>query len=293
MNRILVLGGSGILGSELCRLLEESNIDYSAPRSRDLDIRNRELLFNYVNDYGPNWIVNCAAWTNVEAAEENFSASRELNEMAVSNLVAAAKNANCFLIHISTDYVFDGNSTKPYSETSRVNPINKYGESKLRGEKILLSNYGDYCFVVRTSWLYGAKGKNFVKSVALKALREEQAVVVDDQIGSPTNSKDLAHGLVSIIHNPPKPGIYHYSNQGECSWFELAQFIYQAVGKDSNLVQPIKSDRINFKAKRPLYSLLSKAKWESRNVSELYHWKESLRKALPKIIDELRQEGAL
>lgn len=288
MTRILILGGSGILGSELCRQLELKGFDYAAPRSYDLDIRDSESLVDYVNGQRPNWIVNCAAWTNVEAAEEDFSAACELNEEAISNLVAAAKEINSNILHISTDYVFDGQASEPYSEESPVNPINSYGKSKLQGEKYLLENYGSHSFIVRTSWLYGVDGKSFVKSMVSSALRNLSVQVVVDQIGSPTSSKDLAGGLISLIQNPPKQGIYHYSNQGQCSWFEFAREIYESLGKDPNLVQPINTDRLNLKAKRPLFSLLNKAKWEANNLPKIPQWKDSYMKLLPEILDNLK-----
>jgi dTDP-4-dehydrorhamnose reductase len=198
MERILLLGGSGILGTEVLRILQNEKIDYVAPRSSDLDIRIKKLVNDLVQDFKPTWIINCAAWTNVDGAEIFYEDACELNGVAVENIATAAESIGCRVIHISTDYVFDGESEAPYKEDSLVNSINRYGESKLRGEKALLTALPG-SFVVRTSWLYGVNGKNFVKTIVGKALRNEPARVVYDQVGSPTSAKDLAAGIVSII----------------------------------------------------------------------------------------------
>ena len=154
MERILLLGGSGILGSEVLRLLQNENLDYLTPTSRLLDIRDRVQLSKFVSDYKPAWIINCAAWTNVDSAESSIQESRAINARAVENLGIAANLFDVKVVHISTDYVFNGESSEPYSENSPVNPLNKYGESKLKGERALLAVLPS-AYVIRTSWLYG------------------------------------------------------------------------------------------------------------------------------------------
>ena len=287
MERILLLGGSGILGSEVLHLLQNEDLDYVAPTSRDLDITNKDQLLKFISEFKPAWIVNCAAWTIVDGAESSFEEARQLNVVTVENLGIAADLFECKVIHISTDYVFDGESSEPYLETSPVHPLNKYGESKLQGERSLLAVLPS-AYVVRTSWLYGILGKNFVKTIAGKALRSEEVRVVDDQVGSPTSARDLATGILSILKNRPEPGIYNYSNRGSCSWFELAQRIYETVGADKGLVHPISSASLSFIAKRPKFSLLSKEKWISAGLSEVPNWEDSLELLLPEIISELR-----
>jgi len=293
MSRILILGGSGILGSEVLNQLQVRNIDYVSPKSSDLDIRDRGSLESFIGDFKPNWIINCAAWTNVDGAEDSFDSALELNSVAVKNIAEVAKKYECPMIHISTDYVFDGASSNPYSETAPVNPVNRYGQSKLQGETTLLSAYPEGSYVIRTSWLYGTKGKNFVKTMAKKALNGENARVVDDQEGSPTSARDLAIGIIQLIESQPVPGIYHYSNTGSCSWFELAQAIYEKVGADSNLVEPIPSASLDLNAKRPRYSLLSKEKWNSAGISEIPDWESSLETLLPEILAEIRESEKL
>jgi dTDP-4-dehydrorhamnose reductase len=287
MTHILLLGGSGILGSEVLHQLQLGNFEYVAPRSSDLDIRDFNSVFKYIKDFKPEWIINCAAWTNVDGAEESFDEACQLNVSAVSNIAEAANQCGSKVIHISTDYVFDGDSLTPYRENSAVSPINKYGKSKLKGEEVLITVLGT-AYVVRTSWLYGASGKNFVKTIVGKALRQEPARVVDDQVGSPTSARDLAQGIISIVKVQPEPGIYNFSNEGSCSWFELAQAIYEIVGADSSLVEPISSIELSMAAERPKFSLLSKEKWKSAGLSEAQGWQSSLELVLPNIISELK-----
>jgi dTDP-4-dehydrorhamnose reductase len=290
MERILLLGGSGILGTEVLRMLENEKIEYVAPRSSDLDIRSRNEVSNLVQDYKPTWIINCAAWTNVDGAENSFGEACELNEVAVGIIGTAAESVGCKVVHISTDYVFDGESETPYEEDSPVNPKNKYGESKLRGEKTLLAVLPS-SFVIRTSWLYGVKGKSFVKTIAGKALRNEPARVVDDQVGSPTSATDLATAIISVIRIQPEPGIYNFSNEGTCSWFKLAKTIYENVGADPELVEAIDSASLNLKANRPKFSLLNKDKWKAAQLSQVPEWNSSLESMLPEIVAELKQVG--
>ncbi len=292
MERVLLFGGSGILGTEVLRVLQNEKINYVAPRSSDLDIRNMNLVSDFVQDFKPTWIINCAAWTNVDGAEESFEEACELNEVAVENIAIAAKSIDCKVVHISTDYVFDGESETPYKEDSLVNPINRYGESKLRGEKALMAVLAG-TFVVRTSWLYGVTGKNFVRTIVGKALRNEPARVVDDQVGSPTSAKDLTAGIVSIMRIQPAPGIYNFSNEGSCSWFELARTVYKNVGADPELVEAIDSNSLNLKAKRPKFSLLNKDKWKAAHLSEVPEWRSSLELVLPEIVTELKQLGGV
>jgi len=288
MNRILLLGGSGILGSEVLSRLQIEDMEYFAPRSSDLDVRNKVSLQSIASDFKPNWIINCTGWTNVDGAEGSFGAALDINEAAVRNIAEVATQINSRIIHISTDYVFDGTSPEPYDENAQVKPLNKYGQSKLRGENALLELIPTMTFIIRTSWLYGKSGKNFVKTIAKKATLNELVQVVDDQIGSPTSARDLAEAIISITDNPPMPGIYNFSNKGICSWFELARTIYKKVGSNPELVEAISSSSLNLKAKRPNYSLLSKNKWDSTGLTEIPKWEISLEVLLPEILTEIQ-----
>ena len=289
MNRLLILGGSGILGSEVVLKASELNIEYHAPSSRNLDVRNYENLLSVVCQFKPTWIINCVAWTNVEGSETAFDQAVILNVHAVENLARAADVVGSLLVHISTDYVFDGTSVIPYETTHPTNPINKYGLSKQLGEAVLLENYSASSFIIRTSWLYGAKGKNFVKTLCGKALENETAQVVADQVGSPTNARDLASGIFELIEKMPSPGIYHFANQGSCSWFEFARLIYRLSGANPDLVNSITSSSLNLKAVRPKFSVLSVDTWESSGLGRINSWQEALEKNFPEILFEMNR----
>jgi dTDP-4-dehydrorhamnose reductase len=293
MTSFLILGGSGILGSEVIRSANRLGLDYVAPRSSDLDIRNRSLVDEFISNYQPNWIINCAAWTDVEGAEDSISSADELNARAVGNLAAAALKNGSSLIHFSTDYVFDGNSSSAYEVSDSTNPINQYGASKLRGELAVTDSGLESGYAVRTSWLYGAQGKNFVKTMARKALSGEPVNVVDDQIGSPTSARDLAAATFEIVTGKPKSGIYHFANQGSCSWYEFAQEIFKLAEAPIEMVKPIGSDAFKVKAKRPKNSVLSTVKWQDSNLSKIPRWQESLEALFPEILAEIEREKTL
>ena len=293
MTRVLLLGGSGILGSEVIRQLKLQDTDYVAPTSSDLDIRDVTLLQAFIRNMKPDWIINCAAWTNVDGAEESFEAALALNEIAVRNIAKLAKQVGSQVIHLSTDYVFDGTSVEPYTEYMAVKPLNKYGESKLRGEVALLGSIPQMAYIIRTSWLYGIEGKNFVKTIVKKAFMNETAHVVDDQVGSPTSARDLAEAITSLMKNSPTKGIYNFSNKGSCNWYELAISIYTIVGADPHLIQAVSYASLDLKAKRPRYSLLSKDKWDSTGISKIPEWQASLEHLLPEVITRIQSSGKL
>ena len=288
-----MLGGSGILGSEVLRQLKANDLECSAPQSSELDIRDSAELENFALLFRPNWIINCAAWTNVERAEDSFEDALELNKEAVCNIAEVANQIDSQIIHISTDYVFDGESSEPYDENALVAPINNYGESKLRGEMALLTICPARTYIIRTSWLYGVMGKNFVKTITKKALSNESAQVVDDQLGSPTSARDLSKAILTVMSNRPLQGIYNFSNSGSCTWYELARTIYGAVGADVKLVSATSSESLNSKAKRPRYSLLSKDKWELSGLGEIMNWELSLMSLLPEILAEVSRAEEL
>ena len=279
-----------MLGSEVHGLLEIEGFEYLAPSSVDLDIRNEEQVLRYASNFKPSWIVNCAGWTNVDGAESHFQEAMELNAKAVQSIGDAALRIKSRVIHISTDYVFDGSKSIPYKEVDTTNPINAYGKSKLAGERALNENLGHDSFLIRTSWLYGPIGKNFAKTIIRKALCHETCTVVADQYGTPTNSTDLALGIVNLIKNPVSPGTYHFSNLGEASWFEFAREIYQMTESDPNLVTASLTAEINQRTPRPRYSVLAKNKWVETKVSMIPEWQTSLESAMPELLKSVRNE---
>ena len=280
----LIAGGSGQLGIAVSEKLGEIGIMFHAWGSQDLDITKGPIVRDFVSKLSPKVIVNCAAWTDVENSESEYPKAIELNVDAVQNIAIAARETGLPVVHISTDYVFDGTKREAYSEGDLTKPINSYGVSKLLGEKVLLGLACENSYIIRTSWLYGVSGNNFVKTILRKALAQERIQVVNDQIGSPTNSEDLARGILTILQKKPSTGVYHYSNSGVVSWFEFAKRIYQLAGTDGNLIEPIQSSAYPTKVKRPSRSVLLTEKWERAEISKLVDWDESLTRIFPRIL---------
>ena len=228
--------------------------------------------------------MNCAAYTDVNKAEEEFASADEVNHLAVKNLGLIAKKHQLKLIHISTDYVFDGNSSIPYKESDSTNPQNAYGISKLNGEKALLEINPGNSMIIRTSWLYSEFGNNFVKTMLRLSAEKEQISVVSDQIGSPTYAKDLALAILQIIPeiNNNATQIYHYANKGTCSWFQFASAIIELAQQNCEVL-PIPSSAFKTKAKRPKYSLLDTDKIQHTFNLEIPNWEDSLRECVLKL----------
>lgn len=258
--KILVTGANGQLGSELNILSSfypEHNWVFTDINELDIsDLNNLELNINLIK---PDLIINCAAYTNVDKAETERELAMSINFSAVDILSKWSAFNNSKLIHISTDYVFDGNSSTPITENAKTNPINFYGLTKLKGEKICLKN--DFnSIVIRTSWVYSSFGRNFVKTMLNLMSEKDNLNVINDQIGSPTYAKDLAKIIVKIINYKDWiPGLYQYSNEGEISWFDFANSIKKIAGYSTE-INPISSSDFLTQAKRPSYSLLDKSK---------------------------------
>lgn len=287
--KILLVGGSGQLGSSLKSLSWSENTQLLSPQRNQLDICDNEQTRKYLEFTEPQVIINASAWTDVPGAESNYDSAVMINSTAVGALALGCKEVGATLFHISTDYVFDGEKSQSYVETDLTNPLNNYGKSKLSGEIEISASGLENFYILRTSWLYSQFGKNFVKTIAAKALRGESASIVDDQFGSPTYAGDLALGIQSAINVKPNSGIYHYANQGTVSWFEFGQEIYRLTGADVSLVTSRKSDPTELR--RPKYSPLKTSKWMSSNLREIPDWRHSLQKELPRIIQAIRMEG--
>lgn len=290
MNEILILGGSGILGSSLVNECKLRNISYAAPGSSVLDITRQSEILHFISMHQPSAIINCAAWTDVENSEIEFQQACALNADSVRYLALTAKQADIPVIHISTDYVFDGTKVGRYSENDPTSPINGYGVSKLQGEKNLLEIFPEKAYIIRTSWLYGISGRNFVKTILKKALVRDHIQVVNDQLGSPTNSEDLAQGILGIFRKKPQEGIYNYCNKGQITWYEFALKIYELAGADAGLVEPIHSNLHSGKVKRPSRSVLSVDKWNKSGITDLVSWDASLSRIFPRILDAINKE---
>jgi len=280
MKKILVTGGNGQLGSELKVLSKNDNkFEWVFTDWEELnlcDLANLELAVSGIN---PDIIINCAAHTAVDKAESEFDLSDILNHQAVAILAKWSFDNDCKLIHISTDYVFDGNSAVALTEEAPTNPINVYGITKLAGEKACLRENPN-AIIIRTSWVYSSFGNNFVKTMSRLMQERESLNVVNDQIGSPTYAADLVQAIITIINYPNwLPGIYHFSNEGEISWFQFALAIKEIGGFNCE-VKGIPSSAYPTPAKRPAYSLLDKSKIKETYGVEVPEYKISLEKCL-------------
>ena len=277
-KKILVTGANGQLGSELRVLSVNSNHEFLFTDVAELDITNREAVDNYVSEHGAEIIVNCAAYTNVDKAEDDTEMADNINHLAVKNLAEVSAKYKLILIHISTDYVFDGSKNTPYLETDPTAPLGVYGRTKLAGEKAVTDSGCDY-LIIRTSWLYSSFGNNFVKTIRRLTAEKDSLKVVFDQVGTPTYAADLASAILEIIETgkyKSNSGIYHFSNEGVCSWYDFAIEIRNLSGNLCD-IQPCHSDEFPSKVKRPNFSVLDKTKIKETFGLKIPYWKVSLR----------------
>jgi dTDP-4-dehydrorhamnose reductase len=288
----LITGASGQLGLALQEEVTQRGIEFVAANSSELDITKPLIVNQIVDLIEPNVIVNSAAWTDVDGAESNESASYSVNSLGPRNLAIAASKAGAQLVQISTDYVFSGDGSSPWSENAEHNPQSIYGSTKSKGEKFVLTNLPSDSFVVRTAWLYSPKGKNFAKTMANLALNEEGEVrVINDQIGQPTFARDLAKQIVELVLSEAPAGIYHGTNSGQATWFEFAQEIFKLVGAEASRVIPISTSEFSRPARRPAYSVLGHDAWAGTSVPAMRSWKIALEEAMPAIISAVKAEG--
>ncbi|WP_299524608.1 dTDP-4-dehydrorhamnose reductase, partial [uncultured Lutibacter sp.] len=275
----------GQLGLELVSLESDfQNYTFFFTDKNNLDITNFNAISTFISENNIDIIINCAAYTNVDKAEDELVLANEINYLAVENLAKIAAEHRLKLIHISTDYVFDGASKIPYVEASETKPQNVYGASKLKGEQALLSVNPNNSAIIRTSWLYSNFGKNFVKTILRLSGEKESISVVSDQIGSPTNAHDLATTILQIIPLLKSNGVqtYHYANAGECSWFQFAEEIVKQA-KHNCTVVPITSETFKTSTKRPEFSLLNTEKIQETFQLSIPHWKVSLQHCIEKL----------
>lgn len=277
---ILVTGCNGQLGSEI-RALEGEHEQHHFINAghAELDVTDKEAVMRCVADNKVDGIINCAAYTAVDRAESDHEGAAALNTTAPANLAMAIEKRGGFLIHVSTDYVFDGTAHIPYRETDEPCPNSVYGSTKLAGENAAL-NLCQHTMVVRTSWLYSAMGKNFVKTMVRLGHTKEQMGVVFDQVGTPTYASDLAYTLLKAVDKGVVPGIYHYSNEGVTSWYDFAKAIHRLSDIKDCHVSPIHTSEYPTPARRPAYSVLDKTKIKETYGIEIPQWEESLAKCI-------------
>ena len=277
---ILVTGANGQLGNEMQRVAKTSSNHYIFTDVAQLDITDRKAVLRAVKDNSIQVIVNCAAYTNVDKAEDDSETADLINNKAVENLAIAARENDATLIHISTDYVFKGDRCTPCREDWETDPLGVYGITKLAGEKSI-ERTGCRHIIIRTAWLYSPFGKNFVKTMQKLTAEKDSLKVVFDQVGTPTYAGDLADAIARIIETGQlgKQGIYHFSNEGVCSWYDFAREICELSGNTCN-IQPCHSDEFPSKVKRPHFSVLDKTKIKDTFGIEVPYWKDSLKKCI-------------
>lgn len=286
---ILVTGANGQLGNAMRIASRSSNDKYIFTDVAELDITNAEAVCKMVTDNAVDVIVNCAAYTNVDKAEDDADFAELLNATAVRNLAEAVKLNNGTLIHVSTDYVFGGNSgNTPRTEDEPANPTGVYGVTKLHGEQEIEKS-GVKALIFRTAWLYSEFGKNFVKTMLNLTATKPELKVVFDQAGTPTYAQDLANAIFSIIENRKidgNEGIYHYSNEGVCSWFDFTRLIADIAGNTDCDIQPCHSEEFPSKVIRPSYSVLDKTKFKSTFDLKVPFWLDSLKTCIKNLQQE-------
>lgn len=276
---ILVTGANGQLGSEIKYLSQFHNFSFLFTDIDELDITRIDDIRAFFSSHKIDYVVNCAAYTAVDKAEEEKELADLVNHAAARNLAIISKEFKKKLIHISTDFVFDGNLSIPYTENDKTNPGSVYGTTKLAGEKAVLK-YGREIIIIRTSWLYSSYGNNFVKTMIRLSKERDSLGIVSDQIGTPTYARDLAETILHIINSGNfQSGIYHYSNEGAASWYDFAKAIVEMAGIKCN-IYPIETVQYPTPTKRPSYSVLNKAKIKSVYKINIPDWKNSLEKCM-------------
>ena len=287
----LITGGSGQLGIAVSHELDLRSIAFDAWGSKDLDITQSSTVSEAIQKLSPTVIINCAAWTDVDGAESHEIDASRVNGDGPENLALAAKLTNSKLIHVSTDYVFSGESQTPWQIEDEVNPQSAYGRTKALGESRVLASHPENSFVVRAAWLYSPWGKNFAKTMTKQALKGDGEVrVVNDQVGQPTSASDLAKQLIELGLSTSPAGIYHGTNSGRATWFEFAQKIFKLSGADVGRVAPVSSSEYPRPAKRPSYSVLSHDAWARTSVKPMRDWRIALAEAMPAINSAIKAE---
>ena len=286
--RVLITGSKGQLGSEIKELASEfENLECIFKDLPELDICDTDALNRFIIDQHINAVINCAGYTAVDKAEKEEPIAQKVNSEGVLNLVNALKKVDGKLIHISTDYVFDGNHSQPYKESDLVSPIGVYGQTKRAGELAVLNSSID-AIVIRTSWLYSENGNNFVKTMLRLGNKKKSIQVVSDQKGTPTYAKDLAKTCLDILSDAgstnisKKGSLYHYSNEGVTSWYDFATAIMEISNIDCKVI-PIETKDYPTEARRPMYSVLDKSKIKSDFKVTIPHWRDSLANCIKKI----------
>jgi dTDP-4-dehydrorhamnose reductase len=280
----LVIGGRGQLGTCLQQSLTARGISFTTVGSHEVNITNMNEVSSVMKDVSPTVVVNAAAWTAVDAAEDNEDAAYVVNCLGAGSVAVAAAAVSATLVHVSTDYVFSGVSTTPFEATDAPAPVGAYGRTKLAGEEAVRLAHPNGSLIVRTAWLYSAVGSNFARTMVRKAIAEAPVRVVNDQIGQPTLATDLADHIIDLINAHAPADTYHGTNSGSATWCDFATEIYRLAGVDPSLVTPVPSNEYPTLAMRPAYSVLGHATTTNAGVALMRPWLEGLTDAIPSII---------
>ena len=273
----MVTGITGQLGFDVLNELHNRNIEVVGTARADFDLTNKENMIDFIKSHNPDAIIHCAAYTAVDKAEDENELAMQVNASATETIAKICREIDAKMIYISTDYVFPGDGEKPYEVDDPKGPTNSYGRSKLAGEEAVLKMLEKY-FIVRISWVFGINGKNFIKTMLKLSETRGELRVVNDQIGSPTFTVDLAHLLVDMVQTE-KFGIYHATNEGFCSWAEFAEEIFKQAGKNTKVI-PVASSEYPTKATRPKNSRLSKKSLDNAGFKRLPSWKDAVKRYL-------------
>ena len=271
--KILITGSNGMLGHDLIEVLKDSH-ELVLTTSKTLDIIDKEKTIEFIRKNRPDIVINSAAYTDVDGCETNQDLAFAVNGEGVRNFALGCSEVDCPLVHISTDYVFDGTARDPIAEDGEIGPISVYGKSKLKGEEAIQEILDKY-FIVRTAWLYGINGKNFPKTMLELAENHSEITVVYDEVGTPTYTPDLAYGISQLIETDLY-GIYHLTNSGSCCWCEFARYIFEIAERDVNVI-PVTASEFSRPAPRPSYSVLKNEKWIENGFEPLRDYKESIK----------------
>ena len=278
--KVLVTGADGQLGSDLCRLLETRGDEVIAPTLADMDFLQPDSIGKQVRAHQPDWLINCAAYTQVDLAEQEADKAFTINRDAAEAVTRATLEQGCRLLHVSTDFIFDGRQTAPYEEQAAGNPLSVYGDSKWQGEQAVL-RHDPQALVLRTAWVYGVHGENFVKTMLRLAGDREELRVVADQRGTPSWTRDIAGAMLALM-DQQATGVFHYTNEGEATWYEFACAIVDEAREAGfklkvERMTPISTAEYPTAATRPAYSVLDKTRIKALLKQPIPHWRDSLR----------------
>jgi len=289
----LVVGANGQLGQSMTALLEKCATDYVALDRLQLDITDSVAVEKFFEELRPTIVLNAAAWTAVDDAEGHEVAALRVNAQGPANLAMSSAQFGARLIHVSTDYVFNGQANIPYTVTSPTEPMNAYGRTKLAGEIAVRDIHSGVSCIVRTAWLYSEHGRNFAKTMTIRALRGEAVRVVDDQFGQPTSAHDVAQLILDISQLKEMPIIVHGTNAGQATWFQFAREIYSQLGADPALVSPVDTSAFPTVAKRPAYSVLDHSDFTAWGLQPMQSWQEGLSDSMESIRMAIQKETSL